>query len=113
MLEVPLPRAPRAVDAIIAIRQVVMESASGIVMLATPSLSVMISGLMYSASGKYDRTLGAAPASSFSFTSVALFLVVTSAPVTSTTSFMASMGLEAGGGAIAIASKLRSAMGRP
>ena len=34
MLEVPLPSAPRAVDASIAMRQVVMESAIGIEMVA-------------------------------------------------------------------------------
>src|SRR5258706_8629726 len=84
MLEVPLPSAPRVVEAIIDIRHVVIESASGIVMLAMPSLSVMISGLMYNASGKYERARGAVPASSFSFASVALFLNASLAPVTST-----------------------------
>jgi hypothetical protein len=38
--------APRAVDANIAMRQVVMESAIGITILAAPFASVMISGLM-------------------------------------------------------------------
>lgn len=52
MLEVPLPSAPRAVDASIAMRQVVMESASGMEMVAEPEASVTISGLMYRASGK-------------------------------------------------------------
>ena len=42
-----------------AIRQVVMESAMGMVMDATPLPSVKISGLMYSASGKYERTRAA------------------------------------------------------
>ncbi len=46
MLEVPLPSAPRAVDAIMAMRHVVIESAIGIEMLARPSRSVTISGLM-------------------------------------------------------------------
>src|SRR5258708_5015571 len=99
MLEVPLPSAPRVVDAIIAIRQVVIESASGIVILATPSLSVMISGLMYKASGKYERTRGAAPLSPFSFTSVAVFLTVPAAAVTSIICAMGRASLA--GGAVA------------
>ena len=111
MLEVPLPSAPCVVEAIIAICHVVIESASGIAMLAMPSLSVMISGLMYNASGKYERTRGAAaPSSSFSFTSVAVFLVITatSAPVTTTVSFMAGIALGAAGGiAMARASNSR------
>ena len=46
MLDVALPSAPRAVEAIIAMRQVVIESAIGIAMVAAPFWSVMISGLM-------------------------------------------------------------------
>jgi len=45
-LEVAEPSAPEGVDASIAMRQVVMESAMGISMLALPLPSVMISGLM-------------------------------------------------------------------
>ncbi len=45
-LDVPLPSAPCVVEAIMAMRQVVMESASGMAMLAMPFPSVMISGLM-------------------------------------------------------------------
>jgi hypothetical protein len=43
-LDVPLPRAPCFVDASIAMRHVVMLSAIGMVTLARPSRSVMISG---------------------------------------------------------------------
>ena len=47
MLDVPLPSAPWVVEAIIAMRQVVMESAIGIVDAgACRCWSVMISGLM-------------------------------------------------------------------
>ena len=45
-LDVALPSAPCVVEASIAIRHVVMESAMGMVMLAAPFWSVMISGLM-------------------------------------------------------------------
>ena len=45
-LDVPLPSAPCVVDAIMAMRQVVMESAMGMVMLARRRRSVMISGLI-------------------------------------------------------------------
>ncbi len=51
-----LPKAPAFVDANIAIRHVVMESAMGMPMLALPLPSVRMAGLMYSASGKYERT---------------------------------------------------------
>ena len=43
-LDVPLPSAPCFVDASIAMRHVVMLSAMGMVMLARPCRSVMISG---------------------------------------------------------------------
>ena len=46
MLEVPEPSAPDRVEASIAMRQVVIESATGIEMLALPFASVMISGLI-------------------------------------------------------------------
>ena len=111
MLELLLPSAPCAVDAIIAIRHVVIESASGIVVLATPSLSVMISGLMYNASGKYERTRGATePDSSFSFTSVALLTATTSARSTAT---IWAIGLAAAGGARAKKSTSRVRNGAP
>jgi hypothetical protein len=45
-LDTALPSAPCVVEATIAIRQVVMESASGMAMLAAPFWSVTISGLM-------------------------------------------------------------------
>ena len=46
MLIVPEPSAPDCVEAIMAMRQVVMESARGMEMLALPFPSVMISGLV-------------------------------------------------------------------
>ena len=46
MLDVPLPSAPCVVEASMVIRQVVMESAIGMEMLADPFWSVMIYGLM-------------------------------------------------------------------
>jgi hypothetical protein len=54
-LDVPLPRDPRLVEASIAMRQVVMLSAIGTVMLARPWRLVMISGATYSASGNHER----------------------------------------------------------
>src|SRR6185436_7439862 len=72
-LDVPVPSAPRVVDASMDIRQVVIESARGMLILARPSESVMISGLMYRASGKYDRTR-AAGASSFSLAALVMLL---------------------------------------
>jgi hypothetical protein len=46
MLAEAVPSEPCVVEASMAMRQVVMESAMGMVMLAEPVASVMISGLM-------------------------------------------------------------------
>src|SRR5260370_35583989 len=99
-LDLARGRRPGGVEESIAMRQVVIESAIGMVMLARPSWSGMISGLIYSASGKYERTRGADepdPSLLSSFLPAVKVLTCTAPSRTSIASFVAG----GAGGAVA------------